>query len=127
MLDQSSGVKRASTTSTSASPEPTSAISHVVRGMLEEQGRNLPPEEEIMLQRFAMVLSAAGLAMTVACSQSDPGITTAVKTKLAADDTVKAYEINVDTTNHVVTLTGNVDSAAAKDQANHHRAPDQRA
>jgi hyperosmotically inducible protein len=70
-----------------------------------------------MLQRFAMVLSAAGLAMTVACSQSDPGITTAVKTKLAADDTVKAYEINVDTTNHVVTLTGNVDSAAAKKQA----------
>src|SRR5258705_2367636 len=70
-----------------------------------------------MLQRFAMVLSAAGLVMTVACSQSDPGITTAVKTKLAADDTVKAYQINVDTTNRVVTLTGNVDSAAARDQA----------
>jgi hyperosmotically inducible protein len=70
-----------------------------------------------MLQRFAMVLSAAGLAVTVACSQTDAGVTTAVKTKLAADDTVKAYEINVDTNNHVVTLTGNVDSAAAKEQA----------
>jgi len=70
-----------------------------------------------MLQRFGMALTVAGLAMTVACSQSDPGITTAVKTKLAADDTVKAYEINVDTTNRVVTLTGNVDSAAAKAQA----------
>ena len=70
-----------------------------------------------MLQRFGMALTVAGLAMTVACSQSDPGITTAVKAKLAADDTVKAYEISVDTTNHVVTLTGNVDSAAAKDQA----------
>ena len=70
-----------------------------------------------MLQRFGMALTVAGLAMTVACSQSDPGITTAVKTKLAADDTVKAYEINVDTTNRVVTLTGNVDSAAAKEQA----------
>jgi len=70
-----------------------------------------------MLQRFAVVLSAAGLAMTVACSQTDPGITTAVKAKMAADDTVKAYQINVDTANHVVTLTGNVDSAAAKDQA----------
>jgi osmotically-inducible protein OsmY len=70
-----------------------------------------------MLQRFAILLSAAGMVMTVACSQSDPGITTAVKTKLAADDTVKAYQINVDTTNHVVTLTGNVDTAAAKDQA----------
>jgi osmotically-inducible protein OsmY len=70
-----------------------------------------------MLQRFGMALTVAGLAMTVACSQSDPGITTAVKTKLAADGTVKAYEINVDTTNRVVTLTGNVDSAAAKEQA----------
>jgi len=70
-----------------------------------------------MLQRFAILLSAAGLVMTVACSQSDPGITTAVKTKLAADDTVKAYEINVDTSNHVVTLTGTVDTPAAKDQA----------
>jgi hyperosmotically inducible protein len=70
-----------------------------------------------MLQRFRMALTVAGLAMTVACSQSDPGITTAVKSKLAADDTVKAYEINVDTTNRVVTLTGNVDSAAAKEQA----------
>jgi len=70
-----------------------------------------------MLQRFGMALTVAGLAVTVACSQSDPGITTAVKAKLAADDTVKAYEINVDTTNHVVTLTGNVDSAAAKEQA----------
>src|SRR5258706_12428932 len=85
--------------------------------MLDLLRRDLPPEEEIMLQRFAVVLSAAGLAMTVACSQSDPGITTAVKTKLAADDTVKAYQINVDTANHVVTLTGNVDSAAAKEQA----------
>jgi osmotically-inducible protein OsmY len=70
-----------------------------------------------MLQKFRMGLTVAGLAMTVACSQSDPGITTAVKAKLAADDTVKAYEINVDTSNRVVTLTGNVDSSAAKEQA----------
>ena len=70
-----------------------------------------------MLQRFAIVFSAAGLAMTVACAQSDSGITTAVKAKLATDDTVKAYGINVDTYRHVVTLTGTVDSAAAKDQA----------
>jgi hyperosmotically inducible protein len=70
-----------------------------------------------MLQRFAMALSAVGLAMTVACSQSDTGITTAVKTKMATDDTVKASEINVDTNHRVVTLTGTVDSEAAKNQA----------
>ena len=40
-----------------------------------------------------------------------------MKSKLAADDTVKAYEINVDTQNHVVTLTGTVESAVAKEQA----------
>ena len=42
----------------------------------------------------AVVLASV---MIVACSQSDPGVTTAVKAKFAADDTVKAYKINVDT------------------------------
>ena len=68
-----------------------------------------------MLQRCAAVLAAA--IMTVACAQTDAGITTNVKTKLAADDTVKAYQVDVDTRNGVVTLSGNVESAAAKDQA----------
>ena len=70
-----------------------------------------------MLQRFAMVLSVAGLAMSVGCSQSDSGITTAMKTKLAADDTVKASEINVDTGKNIVTLNGTVDTQAAKERA----------
>jgi osmotically-inducible protein OsmY len=68
-----------------------------------------------MLQRCAAVLAAA--IMTVACAQTDAGITTNVKTKLAADDTVKAYQIDVDTRNGVVTLSGAVETAAAKDQA----------
>jgi hyperosmotically inducible protein len=70
-----------------------------------------------MLQRFAMVLSAASLVMTVGCSQSDSRITTAVKTKLAADDTVKASEINVDTGKNIVTLNGTVDTQAARERA----------
>jgi hyperosmotically inducible protein len=70
-----------------------------------------------MLQKLATLCSAAGLLMTVACAQTDAGITTAVKTKLAADDTVKAYQINVDTANGVVTLTGVVEMPAAKEQA----------
>ena len=55
--------------------------------------------------------------MTAACSQSDAGITTAVKSKLAADDTVKAYRIDVDTKDKVVTLKGEVDTAAARERA----------
>jgi len=58
-----------------------------------------------------------GICLTVACGQSDPGITTAVKSKFAADDTVKAYQIDVDTNGRVVTLSGTVETAAAKDQA----------
>jgi hyperosmotically inducible protein len=70
-----------------------------------------------MQQRFAILISAASLAVSVACSQSDTGITTAVKTKLAADDSVKASEINVDTHDHVVTLNGTVASNAEKERA----------
>jgi len=63
-------------------------------------------------------LSAAVLAVaTVACSQSDAGITTAVKSKMAADDTVKAYRIDVDTKSRVVTLNGKVDNARARTRA----------
>ena len=70
-----------------------------------------------MQQRLALLLSAAGLVFTAACSQTDAGITTAVKTKMASDDTVKASEINVDTHNHVVTLNGTVGSQAQKERA----------
>ena len=60
---------------------------------------------------------AVAATMTTACGQTDPGITTAVKSKLAADDTVKATDINVNTSNGVVTLKGEVSSAAAKTRA----------
>ena len=56
-------------------------------------------------------------ASTLACSQSDPGVTTAVKSKLAADDTVKAYRIDVDTKDGVVTLNGTADTQANMSKA----------
>jgi len=68
-----------------------------------------------MLQRLSVVLCAAAFA--VACGQTDAGITTAVKSKFAADDTVKAYQIDVTTQNKVVTLAGNVETSVAKDKA----------
>ena len=69
------------------------------------------------MKAFLGAVSAVVLAFTVACSQSDAGITTAVKSKLAADDTVKAYKVDVDTQNKVVTLSGDVDTPAQRDQA----------
>jgi osmotically-inducible protein OsmY len=70
-----------------------------------------------MLQRCAALIGVAGLVMTVACGQTDAGITTSVKSRLAADDTVKAYQIDVDTREGVVTLSGNVENVAAKEEA----------
>src|SRR5215813_14185889 len=70
-----------------------------------------------MYQRFAILLSAGALAVSVACSQTDAGITSAVKMKMASDQTVKASEINVDTHNHVVTLNGTVGSQAERERA----------
>jgi hyperosmotically inducible periplasmic protein len=65
-----------------------------------------------------LVVLAALVSVSVSCTQTtDAGITGLIKTKLAADDVVKASEINVDTANGVVTLTGNVDSQDARDRA----------
>jgi hypothetical protein len=69
------------------------------------------------MRRFAGFISAAAMVFAVACAQTDAGITTAVKGKLAADDTVKAYQVDVDTNNHVVTLKGDVNTSLAKERA----------
>ncbi len=62
-------------------------------------------------------LLLAGMSAGIGCSSTDPGLTSKVKSKLAADSTVKAYKIDVDSREGVVTLTGSVDSQAEKDQA----------
>ena len=56
-------------------------------------------------------------AFVVGCSQTDAGITTSVKSKLTADDLVKARNIDVDTKDHVVTLNGTVQSPEEEAQA----------
>lgn len=67
------------------------------------------------MKKLAGLVSAALFA--IACAQTDAGITTAVKSKLAADDMVKAYQVDVDTQNKVVTLSGDVETAAQKEHA----------
>jgi hypothetical protein len=69
------------------------------------------------MRRRAGLIPAAALVFTVACGQTDAGITTDVKTSLAADEAVSAFEIDVDTQEGVVTLTGDVESPTAKAQA----------
>ena len=69
------------------------------------------------MKKLAGLASAAALLFTVACGQTDAGITTAVKAKMAADDTVKAYQVDVDTSNKVVTLSGDVETMAQREHA----------
>jgi hyperosmotically inducible protein len=83
---------------------------------------------------LAVALGTAGLAQAQSTAQeakgktaaaahktgaatSDAEITSAVKTKLLADRKVSGLKIDVDTDNHVVTLTGPVHSAAQKAEA----------
>src|SRR5512134_2086064 len=75
-------------------------------------------EEFEMVKRLAVLICGVALSiLPAACSQSDPGITTSVKAKLAADDTVKSYRIDVDTKDRVVTLSGAVDTPVARERA----------
>ena len=68
--------------------------------------------------RFRMLVGACAFALFAAgCAQTDTGITSAVKGKLVADDLVKARQINVDTQDKVVTLTGEVRSEAEESRA----------
>jgi hyperosmotically inducible periplasmic protein len=48
---------------------------------------------------------------------SDGALTTKIKSKMALDDLVNARDINVDTKDHVVTLTGTVASARERERA----------
>jgi hyperosmotically inducible periplasmic protein len=65
------------------------------------------------------VLGVLGFAalFTVACGQTDMGLTTKVKSRLDTDRNLNASQIQVSTKNKVVTLSGPVDSAASKEKA----------
>jgi hyperosmotically inducible protein len=60
---------------------------------------------------------ATSAANTAVKSLDDGALTTKIKAKMALDDVVKALDINVDTTNGVVTLTGRVATDAERDRA----------
>lgn len=65
-----------------------------------------------------LLLGVLGTAVLLAgCSQSDSGISSRVKSKLNADEVVKARNINVDTKDSIVTLTGAVQSPIEESRA----------
>jgi hyperosmotically inducible protein len=64
-----------------------------------------------------LLIAAGAAVLAVACGQSDAGITTSVKNRLTSDDLVRARNIDVDTADRVVTLSGEVESSAEEAQA----------
>ena len=66
---------------------------------------------------WSLAILATGLSLVVSCASTDLGITTQVKSNFVKDDMVKAAQIEVATSNGVVTLTGNVDDEATKNRA----------
>ena len=65
----------------------------------------------------SLVVLVAGLSLVMGCAKTDIGVAGKVKAKFAADDVVKASQIEVTASNGVITLTGNVDSEDAKNRA----------
>jgi hyperosmotically inducible protein len=75
-------------------------------------------EGEMQLPNLGRTAAALALAfLTAACAETDTGITTAVNARLAADDEVSTYNIDVETADGVVTLTGTVDDPRARERA----------
>jgi hyperosmotically inducible protein len=61
-------------------------------------------------ERTAVAANEAKRALT------DGQVTAKIKAKMALDDTVKALDVNVDTSGSTVTVTGVVDSAAQRER-----------
>jgi hyperosmotically inducible protein len=71
-----------------------------------------------MRQRlWQLIALSCTFCLATACAQTDAGLASKVKSKLADDETVKAASIDVEAHDGVVTLTGNVDTPQQKDQA----------
>ena len=62
------------------------------------------------MKSWSLISLCGAALLATACAQTDAGITTSVKSKLVSDDTVKARQIDVTTRDHVVTLTGDVNT-----------------
>lgn len=88
-------------------------IQRRLRGQRSAKRRRTPGFPPAMLTGLLVFV----LALTTGCSSTDAGLTAKVKSKLAADSTVSASRIDVDTENKVTTLTGSVNSQAEKNQA----------
>ena len=69
------------------------------------------------MRTHAVVIAALALLATVGCTKTDDKLTKAVEDRLASDQIVRGYHLDVKTEQKVVSLSGTVDTSVAKDQA----------
>ena len=79
---------------------------------------------ETAADKTAQVVDRAGEKAAQAANQTrkalaEGSLTAKIKAKMALDDHVKAFDLNVDTTGTVVTVSGVVNTQAEKDRALH--------
>jgi len=65
----------------------------------------------------AGLAAVCGLVCITACAPSDERISKTVRGRMTADEHIRPYDLNVMTHNKIVTLTGTVDSSAAREAA----------
>ncbi|MBL8448019.1 MAG: BON domain-containing protein [Zoogloeaceae bacterium] len=81
------------------------------KGTVKEAAADMEAKAKVMGEKVDQKLDAAGQAL------DDTAITTAVKAKLVADESVKALDIKVTTVSGQVTLEGSAPTAAARETA----------
>jgi osmotically-inducible protein OsmY len=67
--------------------------------------------------RSSWLMLIAAVVLTASCSHMDVGITTKIRAKMAVDESVRPYTIEVATHDGVVSLTGRVGSDREREQA----------
>lgn len=86
------------------------------RELATEMARSISGVREVD-NRLNVTSVDPGIAERVASNATDAAITTSVKTRLLASDNTSGLAIDVDTDDHVVTLTGEVDSQTERELA----------
>ena len=69
------------------------------------------------MKQFARVVPGSVAILCAACGTSDETIATNVRAQLAAAATIDASQVSVEAKSQVVTLSGTVATAAARDEA----------
>ncbi len=98
----SAGLENRPGASRTTAPRPVGTI-----GANSERAREIGAE---VGERTAVAANEARRALT------DGQVTAKIKAKMALDDTVKALDVNVDTSGSTVTVSGMVDSAAQRER-----------